>query len=136
MAISKILLGVAIIFLQAGFALAEDAATTKALTQTQDLLRDSTMRQKAGAESSKAAATMKSAENFVGKENTDEFYDLSAEIMGTITNQNHGDVKSMTDSLNKSPEQFFEFLTPEEIARIKALAKKIEGQRAPSSKPN
>ncbi len=136
MAITKLAIGILVLSMQANFASADaasDATTAEALSKTQNLLHDRMAREKAAGESTKAAATMKSAESFVGKENTQELYDLSAEIMGTVTNQSNGNVKLMSESLQKSPEDFIKFLNPEEIAKIKALAKKIEAQRSPSS---
>ena len=136
MAITKMTFYILAFSMLSNFAFADAASESskaEALSKTQDLLRDPAARQKAAGESAKAAATMKSAEGFVGKENTQELYDLSAEVMGTVTNQSNGNVKLMSESLQQSPEDFIKFLTPEEIARIEALAKKIEAQRSPSS---
>lgn len=133
MAIIYFVLSLLIVPAGANVAFAEDSSNAEALIKTQDLLRDSSAREKSAAESTKASATMKSAESFVGKENAQELYDLTADVMGTITNQSHGDAKLMSEDLKKSPEDFIKFLTPEELAKIEALAKKIESQRNPSS---
>ena len=110
-----------------------ETANAEALKKTQDLLRDPKQREKAAEEDTKAAATMKSVESFSGKEHSQEIYNLSAEVMGTITNRSKGDVNSMKQDTQKTPEEFIKLLTPEQWAKIEALAKKIEAERAPSS---
>ena len=138
MAITKILFllvcPICLTLTSSNFAFANDSTTNaEALGKTQELLLDPQQRDKAGAESAKAAATMKSAESFVGKEHTSELYDITSEVMGTLTNHTNGNVNSMNDATQKSPLDFIKLLTPEEMAKIEALAKKIESERLPSS---
>ncbi len=134
MAVREILTFTIGILMCTSSALADNTAdTADALSKTQDLLRDPNQREKAAKESSKAAATMKSAEDFVGKEHTSDLYDIIADVMGTITNRSQGNVKLMNEDTQKSPENFIKLLTPEQMAKIEALAKKIEAERNPSS---
>ncbi len=111
----------------------DETATAEALSKTQSLLRDPQQRQKAGAESTKAAATMKSVEGMVGPSHTQELYDLSADVLATITNRSKGNTDLMKQDAERKPEEFIKLLTPEQWAKIEALAKKIEAERGPSS---
>ncbi len=111
----------------------DEEINAEALEKTQALLRDPEQRVKAGSEDSKAAATMKSADKFVGPNNTKETYDLTADIFGSLEKKANGNPKEAVDEAQKNPEAFFNSLTPEQQARIHELAKKIESERGPSS---
>ncbi len=134
----KALRGVILIFLLVlifpylGYA-DDKAINDEALAKTQALLRDPKQREEAGKQSPKAAATMKSAEEFVGAKHKEELYELVSEVMATMTQKTNGDAKLMNAETQKKPEDFIKMLTPEEIAKIEALAKKIEAERGPSS---
>lgn len=136
MAIVRIFIGLSILLFVVStklLAASDEDLNAEALSKTQDLLRSSEGRKKAAAESPKAAATMKSAESLVGPNHTQELYDLSAEVMGTMTKRSGGNADKMSADVNKSPEDFIKLLTPEQWAKIQELARKVEAERAPSS---
>ena len=111
----------------------EEQINAEALQKTQALLRDPNQRAKAASDSSKAAASMKSTESLVGKENSQETYELSADIFANLVKSSNGDPSASIESIQKNPEEFYKSLTPEQQARIHELSKKIESERGTAS---
>jgi hypothetical protein len=133
--IYALLLSLTFVSLQA-FGATEEEINAEALKKTQELLRDPTQRKKYGAESQKAAAQLNATDKLVGPNNTKETYDLTADIFGSMERKANGNPKDAVEAAQKSPEDFFNSLTPEQQARIHELARKIESERGPSSKQN
>ena len=117
---------------QAGAA-SQEEINAEALQKTQELLRDPKQRAKAATDSPKAAAAMKSTENAVGRENSQETYELSADIFASLVKNGKGDDATNIEAMQKNPEEFYKSLTPEQQARIHELSKKIESERGPTS---
>lgn len=111
----------------------DEEIKAEALQKTQELLRDPAQRAKYGAESPKAKANLDSTDKLVGPNNTKETYDLTADIFGSMEKKANGNPTAAVEAAQKSPEDFFNSLTPEQQARIHELARKIESERGPSS---
>lgn len=114
-----------ILFLVPVAALAEptDKANQQALEQTQQLLKDKDLRNKAieGSDSAKAA------DSYVKKSSSDPdgVYSLSAEIMADLVKQTDGDpakLQKLIDEARRNPSAFGENLSTEQKEKLKKLA--------------
>ena len=111
-----------------------DAATKKALEQTQALLKDRSALEKlmsgdSGAMQGDAFATQVAGTGA----HRDELYAIAAQIFGSIVAKSGGDPAAMSKLLEdakKDPAKFLASLSPEEQRQIQALAKKIESSTA------
>ncbi|MBI3541678.1 MAG: hypothetical protein HY075_00165 [Deltaproteobacteria bacterium] len=115
-----------------------DAASTEALDKTKKLLADPKEREKAVAADARATDADQNARQAAGgsEANTQKLYELSAEVMDTITRESGGDPEKMqsliADAL-KNPEAFAAKFTPDQKARLKAIAEKAAPP--PGAKP-
>jgi hypothetical protein len=111
----------------------EDGA--QALQQTQQLLKDQAARDKSlkDPEAVKADSEVK---NLMGAD-TQAMYELTADILPTIVKEGHGDpaqIQVIMNQLLKNPESLASKLTPEQLSRLKAMAKRVES-RQPTAAP-
>ena len=116
-----------------------DAASQQALVQTQQLLKDPKARKEAMAKDPKAKATDENVKRVAGsEENSEEMYDLSADIMETITKQANGDPEKMQnlvmDAL-KDPAAFAARFSPAQKAKLKAIAEKAPDPAPKKTQP-
>jgi hypothetical protein len=118
---------------------ATDAQNAEALEKTQALLRNRDERNKAINAAPDSQSNHSELEKLVGAgANTDAVYDLTADILANIVGDAKGDPLAMQQRMmdaQKNPQAFLNSLSPEQRARIKAMADKIESNRGPSSKP-
>src|SRR5437764_573202 len=102
------------------FSLAQAASdqevNQQATSQTQDLLRDSSQRDKAVQENASTRAADQQAAQVAGsKANKDEIYSISADIMPSLVQKTNGDPKKMQEILDRAkadPEGFAKTLSP------------------------
>lgn len=117
----------------------QDKATQEALGQTQQLLRDKQQREKALQQNPQAMEQHKRVQQLTGSEkNTDAVYDISADIMDNLVKDANGDPQKMQELMQqaqKDPAAFYNKLTPEQKARIKALSEQISPQPQANSAP-
>lgn len=113
-----------------------DNASSKALSQTQDLLNNSEARNKAIQGNSRA----ESADNFVKKatggnaQTSNEIYGLAADVFANVVKDAHGDPKKMQeeiDKFEKDPSAFAAKWTPEQRAKLKALSQRLPAMSTP-----
>lgn len=117
-----------------------DDADLRALTETQNLLRNPQLRQQALTTPQAREADRNAA--ITGLGNSDyqqEIYNLSAELMPWLVEQSKGDPAKMAELMQefqKNPRAFFNRVPAAQRARISALADKIEKARSPSAQRN
>ncbi len=107
-----------------------DDASQRAMTQTQDLLKNQAEREKSLA-SPDARKTDQQVKDLMGSD-TQGAYDLAAEIFPTLVNENGGDPIKMQATLSqmmKNPETMASKLTPAQMAKLKDLAKSVEARQ-------
>ena len=118
-------------------AAAVDPATATATQQTQTLLRDAAARDKV-ITTPDAKAADKQVKDLMGSD-TQALYELAADILPSIVNDGGGDstkIQVSMDQLAKDPASLESKLTPEQLARIKNLAKRAESRQPSSSTPH
>jgi len=99
----------------------------QALKQTQELLKNQQQREKAVKENQPATQADDFAKK-IGGANTQEVYNIAAEVLEVIAKRNNGDPQKMQlemQKFEKDPEGFANSLPAEQRARIKALADKL-----------
>ncbi len=98
------------------------------LKETQKVLTDKTKRDAAiKQEGSKAQAVDQYAEKIAGPQGKEEMYGLSADLMAVIEKESGGDPDKMMKILEeaqKNPEAFYNRFSPEQKAKLKAIAEK------------
>ena len=113
-----------------------DASSSKALSQTEDLLNNSDARNKAIQGNSQAEA----ADSFVKKvtggnaQTSNEVYGLAADVFANIVKDAHGDPKKTQEEINlfeKDPSAFAAKWTPEQRAKLKALSQRLPAMSTP-----
>lgn len=107
-----------------------DPAQEAALKQTQDMLRNEKERAALIKEDPKArAADRKASIITIGsKEDKNEMYDVSAELLQWVVSQG-GDPAKLMEKYQNNPVQFLNDMPPEQRQRIQALAESIEQRR-------
>jgi hypothetical protein len=116
-----------------------EPASEIALLQTQELLRDPKARHEAVKKDAKACDVDAGVRKIAGSQEAAEaIYDLSADVMETVTREAGGDSEKMRGLLIealKNPEAFVEKFTPEQKAKLKAIAARVpdpsEKKKAP-----
>ncbi|MEK6580100.1 MAG: hypothetical protein AABZ55_12805 [Bdellovibrionota bacterium] len=110
-----------------------DAASREDLTKTQELLRDPKHREKPSVEIEKSRWINDHVKSLAGsKENTQEIFELSAEIFGTIAQEAGGDPTKMMEILEKykkNPQSLDKKLSPQQRQRLKEISGKSETQK-------
>ena len=104
-----------------------DDASKTAMSQTQNLLKNQAEREKSMT-TPDAKKTDQQVKDLMGSD-TQGAYDLAAEIFPTLVNESGGDPIKMQATLSqmmKSPESLAAKLTPEQMAKLKELAKRAE----------
>jgi len=106
-----------------------EPASEQALLQTKELLRDSKARDEAVSKDPKAKSADENVTRLAGsKAAADAIYDLSADVMETVTREAKGDPEKMrsllVDAL-RDPEKFAAKLTPEQKAKLEAIGQKV-----------
>jgi hypothetical protein len=105
-----------------------DTASKTALRETQQMMVNPAMRQKALEADPQAKAVDSQARAAVGDQNTAAVYDLAADIMGSLTEEAGGDPAKMLELLQQAqqnPEALIRKMTPEQRAKLKALSGRI-----------
>jgi hypothetical protein len=112
-----------------------DSSSSKALDQTQDLLRSKKQREAFIKKDKKAKEADQRVDKLTGGDasSKQELYDIAADVMKIVAEKAkkpNGDVD--VDKMNKlmmqyqaNPEAFYKQMTPEQKARIKKLGQKI-----------
>lgn len=113
-------------------------AQQEAMKKTQDCLRNQTCETFKSAEGQKAEK--KALESVNGDENRkQELFNISAEMMPILAEQAGGDDPSKMQEIlmkaQQNPEEFFNSLPPHIRKQIQDMARKVEAERKPSSKP-
>lgn len=102
--------------------------TIDPLKETQKVLTDKAKRNEAiKQEGSKAKAADEYAEKVAGSQGKEEMYGMSAELMTMIEKEAGGDADKMMKILEeaqRNPEAFYNRFSPEQKAKIKAIADK------------
>lgn len=106
-----------------------DEADLQALQQTQQMLRDAKLREEAVARDPKARAAHEHASQVAGSEkNLNAMYDLSAEVMDTVTKEAGNDpvkMQKLMKEASENPEGFAKRFTPSQKAKLKAISEQI-----------
>jgi|GEM_PF-1073880 len=105
----------------------------KALQETQELLKNPSLRQEYLKENPDAAKTDQNIRSLGGnKENTEELYSISADIAAILVQKSGGDTAKMQLMLQealKNPDAFADVLSPSQLQRIKSVANKIDAEQ-------
>jgi hypothetical protein len=129
------------------FALAEDSdgldkASQEALLKTQQMLSDPKLRKDAISKDTKAQEVDAKVQSLAGSSGSaDAIYGLSADIMDSLVKESKGDPVIMQKLINeamKDPAGFAEKWTPEQKAKLKAIAHDIPDPTAtkkPTNRP-
>lgn len=107
-----------------------DEPSEKALRETQELMTNPEQRQAAIEKSPSGKAADQRVKNLLGgdKGMTDEVYALAAEVFGQVVKDANGDpqkMEAMMTEFQRDPASFAKSWTPEQQAKLKALANKI-----------
>lgn len=112
-----------------------DPASQEALLKTQQLLRDAKLREKAVGADLKAKDMDARVREFAGSdEAAQDIYSLSAELMENVVKESGGDPEKMQkliEEAKKNPSAFAARFSPEQKAKLKAIAEKIPTQKKP-----
>lgn len=107
-----------------------DSASVDALLNTLQTLTIPAQREKAVQENSNAQLADKQVKALAGSEaNTQQVYELAAEIFQTLVEKNKGDPLAALKQLQNAkddPKSFMESLTPAQKAKLKAISQKIQ----------
>lgn len=110
-----------------------DAASSEALAAVLKMLTDPAARSGAIAGNPGAAATDKQIRSMAGSEQlTQEVYQLAAEIFAELTRGSGGDLKKMTEALERGkgdPAGFAALLSPATLERLRQLSGKMSDQK-------
>lgn len=61
--------------------------------------------------------------------NKEEMYSISADVLGNFEGKSPEELQKLMDEAAKNPEKFYDRLTPEQKAKVKELARKIEASK-------
>lgn len=107
-----------------------DEHDQKALKETQTLLKDREQRRNAINENQKTRDADQNVKNLFGGSEalTDEAYALAAEVLANVVKSADGDARKMQEMMtefHRDPAAFAATWTPEQKAKLKALAEKL-----------
>jgi hypothetical protein len=105
-----------------------DEHDQKALKDTQELLTDKEQRREAVERNAKSRAADRNARDLFGGQMTDEVYALAADVFANVVKSANGDAKKMQEMMaefRRNPAAFAASWTPEQKAKLKALAEKL-----------
>lgn len=128
-------MGLAVTLMTAGWVSAQglDPASAEALSATLRMLTDPSLRNPAIATNPQAGAIDQQVQAMVGAEPLrQEFYALSAQIFEELTRNSGGDVRKMSEALERAksdPAAFAAMLSPATLQRLRELSIKISDQR-------
>lgn len=113
-----------------------DSSSSKALSQTQNLLTDPSARAKAIKGDGQAESADSYVNNLTGgnAQTNNDVYDLASEVFANVVKDAHGDPKKMQaemEEFQRDPAAFAAKWTPEERAKLKALSLKMPATAAP-----
>ena len=119
-------------------ALADDSAVNQeAYSNTQQVLKNPSERQKLLSKDAKAKAADSSVQALTGSpELSEEVYALAADIFEKLFKDTHGDTAKMNEVMSKAmrdPASFAGTLTSDQVKRLKELSSKIESQKTNKS---
>lgn len=127
---------VLILLLISGTAYA-DSSTDEAVSQTQDLLRSKSQREKVLHEDKKARRADEQVQSLTKNKKTQEdMYGAAADVFPLVVKNAGDDPKKQQEYLNQMsahPEEFYNSLTPEQQARIRDIASQIMKEGVPRS---
>ena len=116
-----------------------DADSQDSLNKTQTLLKDRSQRESAAKATPESREAHEKAKNVAGSpENTDKIYNISSDIMATLTEESGGDPQKLQEIVNSfkaNPQAFYDRLTPAQREQIRGLAADIEKNQGKPSKP-
>lgn len=102
-----------------------------AIRETQNVLTDTTQREKAIQQSPEAQKADAQVKQLAGDQKThEEYYKLASEIFGGYKDEES--MKSSISNGTRDPAQFYDSLTPEQKAKIKELSEKLNPGVSPS----
>ena len=112
-----------------------DKASQEALSQTQQLLTNLSERKEAVNKDPKAKAADSMVDQAIGfeGENKDAVYQLASEVFADLVKQTGGDGKKMQELISdfkRDPAAFAEKWSPEQKAKLKAIADKVGPQNS------
>ncbi len=117
------------------------APDLQALRDTQELLNDSSARQKVIQGNAKAEAADKKVDGVakgndgkIDQKTKDQVYQLSGDALSDLAKQQGGDADAMLKTIEKAqadPEGFYNSLSPETREKVKALSREISSQQSP-----
>lgn len=128
-------ISLALLLLAANPVLAQglDQASAEALAQALRLLQEPALRNPAIANDPEARAIDQQIRSMAGSEQlVQEFYGLAAEIMTELTQNSGGDVKKMSEALERGkadPAALAAMLSPRTLERLRELSVKMSDQR-------
>lgn len=108
-----------------------DVHDQKALSETQQLLKDKNQRDEFVSHDDKAKAADDFLKSVLGKDNTgltEDIYALAGEVFAQVVEQSQGDIRKMQELLanfQRNPASFAETWSPEQKAKLKSLAEKL-----------
>lgn len=112
-----------------------DSASQEALQKTQELLKDPAARRQAIKGDPKGQSADKMVDQISGGGTAKEdVYGLASDVFAELVKETGGDAKKMEDLLAqfaRNPAAFTERWTPEQRARLKALAEKLNPHNNP-----
>lgn len=112
-----------------------DAASSESLAAALRMLQDPSLRGPAVAADPRAAAVDKQIQGLAGSPQlTQELYELAAQVMSELTDNSGGDVRRMTEALERGqtdPAAFAALLSPATLERLRDLSVKISDQQRP-----
>lgn len=117
-----------------------DSASVDALLNTLQTLTIPTQREKAVQENSNAQLADKQVKSLAGSQaNTQQVYELAAEIFQTLVEKSKGDPLAALAQLQNAkddPKAFMESLTPAQKAKLKSISQKIQFPQKQGSSGN
>lgn len=127
------------ILIVSGPSLAEewDSYDQEALQKTQELLNNSSERDRAVQADPQALKADQNAKSLFGGDarSTDEVYKLASEVFGDVAKESGGDAKAMQELLMRyqaDPAGFAKTWTPEQREALKKLSEKVRLPAAPA----
>ena len=108
-----------------------DASDQEALQKTQELLRNKSQRDHAIQQSPGAQQAVEFLQQLTGGDAkmSEDIFALAADVFSILVTESAGDVSKMNEALEKfkrAPAQFASKWTPEQKARLKKLAERLE----------
>ena len=112
-----------------------DSASQEALQKTQELLTNPALRNQAIEKDGKAKSADKMVEQLGGDAAAKEdIYKLAGDVFAELVKETKGDAKKMQEILSevsRNPASFKDRWTPEQRARLKAIADQLEPHNKP-----